>query len=160
MSLYDRNIALLRQYQVPYREVEHVPVLDYPTAKQVRGQFGLTGIESKSLFLRFKDRRYGMFVSLEGVRADIKRIRDLAGSRPSVATDEELIAETGCVPGCACPFGHKAAILLIIDRAIFQHEKLLYSPGPPERTLEVATRDIARLLPCLPNRVAYYNSDE
>ncbi|HKX54765.1 MAG TPA: YbaK/EbsC family protein, partial [Xanthomonadales bacterium] len=80
------------------------------------------------------------------------------GARPSIASDEELVALTGCVPQCACPLGHAAAITLVFDDAIFQHEYLLFSPGPPERTLEVSTADLARLLPTLPNRVLNYRS--
>ena len=51
-DLYARNMALLAQAAVPYREVVHEPVLDYATAATVRERFGLTGVESKSVLLR------------------------------------------------------------------------------------------------------------
>ncbi|MCY1546972.1 Aminoacyl-tRNA editing domain protein [compost metagenome] len=133
-------------------------MLDYPTAHAVRQRFGLRGVESKSLFLRLKDGTYAMLVTLEGARADWPRLKALLGTRPSVASDEELVRLTGCVPQCACPLGHAEEIVLLVDEAIFQHDYLIYSPGPPERTLEVATADLARLLPQLPNRVLHYRS--
>ncbi|MBM7061444.1 YbaK/EbsC family protein [Pseudomonas sp. UL073] len=158
MSLYDRNLALLDTQAIAYRLVEHEPVLDYPTAHAVRARFGLRGVESKSLFLRLKDGRYAMLVTAEGARADWPRLKTLLGARPSVASDAELIELTGCVPQCACPFGHAAEIELVFDDALLGHEHLLYSPGPPELTLEVATADLPRLLASLPNRVHHLHA--
>ena len=158
MSLYERNLSLLRESGIGFREVEHEPVLDYDAAARIRKRFGLTGKESKSIFLRLKDGRYGMFVTVEGKRADLKRIGNLTGSRPSICGDEELIRETECVPKCVCPFGHKAEILLILDSEVFRYDKLLYSPGPPERTIEVATSDLERLIAVLPNTILRYDN--
>ena len=157
MSLYERNLSLLRESGIGFREVEHEPVLDYDAAARIRQRFGLTGKESKSVFLRLKDGRYGMFVTVEGKRADLKRICSLTGSRPSICGDEELIRETECVPKCACPFGHKAEILLILDNEVFLYDKLLFSPGPHERTIEVATGDLERLIAVLPNAILRYD---
>lgn len=157
-ALHARNLALLTEHRIPFREVEHEAVLDYPTAHAVRQRFGLRGVESKSLFLRLKSGGYAMLVTLEGARADWAQLKALLGARPSVASDDELTALTGCMPQCACPFGHAAGIALVFDRAILDHDYLLYSPGPPERTLEVPTAGLSRLLPSLPNRVLYYRS--
>lgn len=159
MSLHARNLALLDEHAIRYREVSHEPVLDYPTAHAVRERFGLRGVESKSLFLRLKGGGYAMLVTLEGARADWAQLKALLGARPSIASDEELVELTGCVPQCACPLGHAEEIGLVFDEAIFRHEFLIYSPGPPEYTLEVATADLARLLPKLPNRVLHYRSE-
>ncbi len=158
MSLHARNLALLECHGIPYREVSHEAVLDYPTAHAVRQRFGLRGVESKSLFLRLKGGGYAMLVTLEGARADWVQLKALLGARPSIAGDGELVQLTGCVPQCACPLGHAEEIALVFDEAIFRHDFLLYSPGPPERTLEVATADLARLLPRLRNRVLHYRS--
>jgi len=159
-TLYDRNIALLKSSGVTYREVEHEVVLSYETAARVRQRFGLTGVESKSLLLRLKDGRYCMFVSVEGKRADFNKIKDLVGSKPSLCTDEELVEQTGCVPKCACPFGHEERIILIIDSAIFNYAKFLYSPGIPERTVEIATADLEKIITGLPNPVVRYTANE
>jgi Ala-tRNA(Pro) deacylase len=159
-TLYDRNIALLKSSGVVYREVEHEVVLTYETAASVRQRFGLTGVESKSLLLRLKDGRYCMFGSVEGKRANFKKIKDLVGSKPSLCTDEELVEQTGCVPKCACPFGHEERIILIIDSAIFNYAKFLYSPGIPERTVEIATADLEKIIAGLPNPVVRYTVNE
>jgi Ala-tRNA(Pro) deacylase len=145
---------------VAYREVEHEAVLSYETAASVRQRFGLTGVESKSLLLRLKDCRYCMFVSVEGKRAVFKKIKDLVGSMPSLCTDEELVEQTGCAPKCVCPFGHEERIILIIDSAIFNYAKFLYSPGIPERTVEIATADLEKIIAGLPNPVVCYTANE
>ncbi|MCY1279359.1 Aminoacyl-tRNA editing domain protein [compost metagenome] len=158
MPLHARNLALLDRHAIPYRQVEHEAVLDYPTAHAVRERFGLRGVESKSLFLRLKDGRHAMLATLEDARADWAQLKRLLGARPSIASDAELVELTGCVPQCACPFGHAPEIELIVDEALFAHDYLLYSPGPPTFTLEVATADLRRLIAGLPNRVHAYRA--
>ncbi|MGB6420544.1 MAG: YbaK/EbsC family protein [Anaerolineales bacterium] len=155
-NLYRQNIDLLQSAGIEYREFEHEPVLCYEKAAQIRQRFNLSGVESKSLFLKLKDDRYCMFISLEGKRFDPKRLRVLLGSKSKVCSDQELNEETGCVPKCACPFGHSAEVTLIIDNEIFQHERFIYSPGPPEKTIEIKTEDIQEILNCSPNKVFYY----
>ncbi|MBJ7548717.1 YbaK/EbsC family protein [Pseudomonas sp. OA3] len=149
--LCQRNLDLLQRLNIDHRLVEHEPVLDYPTAHAVRQRFGLRGVESKSLFLRTGAQRYAMLISLESARADWVRLKALLGS------DEELIEQTGCVPMCACPFGHDAGITLLIDRAVLACDFLLYSPGPPELTLEVPGSELPRLLKAQPNAQLEYS---
>lgn len=155
-SLCQRNLDLLRRLDIAHRLVEHEAVLDYPSAHAVRQRFALRGVESKSLFLRVASQRHAMLVSVEGARADWARLKALLGSRPRIASDEELTALTGCVPMCACPFGHDAGITLLIDRAVLACDFLLYSPGPPELTLEVPGSELPRLLAALPNAQLEY----
>ncbi|MDG9758926.1 YbaK/EbsC family protein [Pseudomonas sediminis] len=154
--LCQRNLGLLQRLQISHRLVEHEAVLDYPTAHAVRQRFGLRGVESKSLFLRNGAHRYAMLITLEGARADWARLKALLGSRPRIASDEELIEQTGCVPMCACPFGHDASITLLVDRAVLTCDFLLYSPGPPELTLEVPGSELPRLLKAQPNAQLEY----
>lgn len=155
-QLCQRNFDLLQRLGIAHRLVEHEPVLDYPSAHAVRQRFGLRGVESKSLVLRSGAQRYAMLITLEGARADWAKLKALLGSRPRIASDEELTEHTGCVPMCACPFGHDASITLLIDRAVLACDFLLYSPGPPELTLEVPGDELQRLLAALPNTLLEY----
>jgi Ala-tRNA(Pro) deacylase len=155
-NLYRQNIALLQSAGIEYREFEHEPVLSYEKAARIRQRFNLSGVESKSLFLNLKDDRYCMFISVEEKRFDSKRLRTLLGSKSKVCSDQELNEVTDCVPKCACPFGHPAEITLIIDNEVFEHECFIYSPGPPEKTIEIKTEDIHQLVRAGPNKVVYY----
>ncbi len=149
--LKQRNLDLLARAGIAYRLVEHEPVFDYPTAHAERQRDGLRGTESKSLFLDLRDGRHGLLLTLEGQRADWTQLKNLLGRRPRIASDEELTRLTSCLPGCACPFGHAAEIPLLLDERVLAVEHLLYSPGPPELTLEIAGRDLPQLLCVLPN---------
>ncbi len=135
--------------------MSHEPVLDYALAAEIRRRFGLTGVESKSLFLRLKSGGYCMYVTIEGKRADFDRLKEVLGCKVSVASQEELQEQTGCRPFCAVPFGHSDGITLVVGRGIFQHDKFLYSPGPPEKTIEIGTSDVRRILEAVKNRVVY-----
>ena len=157
-TLYHNNLALLKEASIKYTEYAHEPVLTYAKAAEIRARFDLKGIESKSLFLQLKDKRYCMFVSVEGNRLDTKKIKSELGSKPRICSDEELTRITGCVPKCAVPFGHPAQVTLIIDQDIFEHEQYLYSPGPPGKTMLIQTADIPQLLEIVPNQIVFYSS--
>lgn len=150
-QLKQRNLDLLARAGIAYRLVEHEPVFDYPTAHAVRQRFNLRGTESKSLFLDLRDGRHALLLTLEGQRADWSQLKYLLGRRPRIASDAELTQLTACLPGCACPFGHAAEIPLLLDERVLTVEHLLYSPGPPELTLEIAGCDLPQLLAVLPN---------
>lgn len=158
-TLFKRNISLLLEAGIDHREFEHQPVLNYEQARAVREKHHLPGVESKSLFIQLKDSRYCMFVSVEGKRLNPKLVRDLLGSKPRICSDEELSKITGCVPKCACPFGHPDEVTLIVDFDIFQHDSFLYSPGPPEKTIEIYTKDIHKLLKIMNNPIVYYKDE-
>lgn len=156
-TLYQANLALLARAGIAFDEYLHEPVFSYATAEQVRTRFGLSGRESKSLFLRLKDGRYCLFLTLQGRRLDAGRLKALLGSRPALCSDAELTAQTGCLPQCACPFGHAAEIILVVDRAVLEGGSLLYSPGPPDRSIEIAAADLPALLACCSNPLLFYD---
>ncbi|MFH1224663.1 MAG: YbaK/EbsC family protein [Candidatus Diapherotrites archaeon] len=152
-TLYDANIKLLKSLNINFRECTHEPVLSYEAAAKVRQKFGLTGVESKNLFLKAKGGGYFMLVTIEGKRADFEKLKELLGSKVSVAGQEELKEKTGCEPYCAIPFGFGKEIGIIVDSGIFMHEKFIYSLGPPEKTIEIETKDINKILGALVNKI-------
>ena len=154
-TLYANNIELLEKSGIEYLEVCHEPVLSYDMAAEIRARLHLTGIESKSLFLELKDGRYCMFITIEGNRLDSKQMKAITGSKPRICSSDDLVEQTGCVPHCACPFGHKEEITLVLDRAIFQDDGFLYSPGPPDKTIEILSDDIHQLLEHCPNEIMF-----
>ena len=156
-ELSERVHALLDRAGVAYREVEHEPVYDYETAARVRELFGLEGVESKNLFLKTRDGRYAIFVTVQGKRLDSKAMKRLLGSAVSVGSDAELTEMTGCEPGCAVPFGHDASIVLVIDDEIFRHQRFIFSPGPPSQTMVIDTASIPAILSAGANEVVRYS---
>jgi Ala-tRNA(Pro) deacylase len=149
----ERTLALLEQAGIEYKEVTHAPVFSYEDAEKVREEHNLTGTESKSLFIRLKDGRFCMYVTTEGQRADLKLVKKVLGSKPSVCSDEELTEQTGCLPKCACPFGHKPEISLIVDTRILECDRFIFSSGPPEKTIEIAASDLEKILAVTTNPI-------
>jgi len=74
-QLYKNNIEILKTLKIPYKEYDHEPVLNYETAKKIRTQFQLTGIESKNLFLKSKDNTYYLLLSIEGKKTDFDLLK-------------------------------------------------------------------------------------
>jgi Ala-tRNA(Pro) deacylase len=148
--------GLFEQSGLPFAPHVHEPVLDYETAAMVRKRFDLTGVETKSLFLRAKSGRYLMFVTLEGERLDRAQAQQALGEKVSIASGDELQAETGCVPGCAVPLGLPCRIALLIDPKVETAHSLIFSPGPPTETLQVSSEEWARLIGAVDNPTLRY----
>jgi Ala-tRNA(Pro) deacylase len=93
-------------------------------------------------------------VTVEGKRADFDRLGELLGSKVKLASQEELREKTGCEARCAASFGYPEDIIIIFDApGVMKHEKFLFSPGPPEKTLEIETKDIEKILGTAGNEV-------
>ncbi len=147
---------IFRAVGVPFAPLVHEPVLDYETAARVRDRFGLTGTETKALFLRRRSGAYVMFVSLESERLDASKARELLGEKVSIAAGDELSTETGCIPGCAVPLGLPEKIVLLLDRKVRTPARLIFSPGPPTETIEISAGEWESLLSAVPNQIVEY----
>ncbi|KXF80191.1 YbaK/EbsC family protein [Enterovibrio coralii] len=153
-----RNIALMTQCDVAYQSWQHEPILDFATDERIGNELGWTATPTKSLFLSFKNGEYALLLTHRDARLDSKKVKALMGKRPSIASDEEMIAQLGCVPGAVCPFGMPVAIPLIVDDVLFSFEELMYTPGPPEYTFAFGVPSLSALLDALPNPVYRLNA--
>lgn len=154
-----RVAGLFHKAGVPFEPIEHQPVYTYAAAEQVRNEFGLTGTETKSLFLKGKsDGQWAMFVSVEGARLDFKMAKAVLGWKPSTTTAEELTSITGCEPGCAVPLGHPDDVTLLIDTCTYDVERLIFSPGRPQHTVEVEQQQWRSLIESVTNPVIEYGA--
>ena len=152
---YQNNIELLKKRNINFKEFDHEPVFDYEAIEVIRKKFNLTGVESKNLFLKTKDNRYYVFVTTQNKRADFNKLKELLGTKVSLASKEDLKEQTGCEPGCAVPFGFNEDIIIIVDKEVFNHEKFVYSPGPPEKSIEITTKDLKIIFDNLKNKVIF-----
>mgnify|MGYP002508862565 CR=1 FL=1 len=72
------------------RVVTHEPILNYETAERVDKELGLTGTETKTLFLKGKSNNYYLFITLSDVRMDSKVLKSLFGEKVSLVNGEEI----------------------------------------------------------------------
>lgn len=152
-QIYQYNVDLLQQLEVNFEEWRHEPILDFATDVRVAEQLGWTGTHSKSLFLKLKGGGHVLYLTHKDARLDSKAIKQVLGKRPSICSDEEMIALLGCVPGAVCPFGIPEHIEIVVDSALYQHAEILYTPGHPELTIGIAGSSLTKLLQAIPNSV-------
>ncbi|ENQ3105796.1 Ala-tRNA(Pro) deacylase [Bacillus sp. 491mf] len=154
--MYEEVISLLHKTNVLYEKFEHEPILDYETDRLIRNRLGLDGEPSKSLFMKTKFGAYYVFFTLEGSRIDMKQMKDIIGTRVSLCSPDELREQTGCIPGCVAPFGYTQDVTIIVDSSVYQHEKILISPGVPEFTISLSTEELRKILSTCGNTVLEY----
>ncbi|MEH6848850.1 MULTISPECIES: YbaK/EbsC family protein [Bacillus] len=154
--MYEEVISLLHKTNVLYEKFEHEPILDYETDQLIRNRLGLDGEPSKSLFMKTKFGAYYVFFTLEGSRIDMKQMKDIIGTRVSLCSPDELREQTGCIPGCVAPFGYTQDVTIIVDSSVYQHEKILISPGVPEFTISLSTEELRKILSTCGNTVLEY----
>ncbi len=103
LSVHDRLVRFLTEAGVSFRELHHEPTPTSADAARVRGE--PIGCGAKALLLKADD-KYRLFVLPGDRRLDSASVkRQLAVERLRFASKEELLAQTGLVPGAVPPFG-------------------------------------------------------
>ncbi len=152
-DIFQRNVSLMEACGVNYKQWQHEPILDFDTDLKVGERLGWTAAPTKSLFLRFKSGDFALLLTHKNARLDTKRVKALMGQRPSIASDDEMIAAIGCVPGAVCPFGLPEDIHVILDESLLSFDSLMYTPGLPEFTFAFPAAHLTALLDALPNPI-------
>ncbi|MDF2154097.1 YbaK/EbsC family protein [Vibrio sp. CAU 1672] len=145
-QIHQINRERLNSLSIPFREWQHEAILDFETDINVAAKLGWSGIHTKSLFLKLKGQGYAVYLTDKDSRLDAKRIKVITGKRPSICSDDEMVAQLGCLPGAVCPIGLPEHVSIIVDSRLYQHQELLYTPGLPEFTFGFAGQALKRLL--------------
>ncbi len=151
-SVYDAIIGLLRQHQIPYKEFDHEPILNYDDAEKQKQKFQWSGTESKNVFMKGDDSTYYVFVTFQGQRVDFKKLKELLGVKLSIASEDDVRAVAQCVPGCVAPFGFSSDITILLDPTLFTHTDYLFSPGVTTKTIQTNVQELKKIFDGLPNR--------
>lgn len=140
---------ILERLNLHPRVVTHEPILNYETANKVDEELGLTGIETKTLFLKSKkgDNHY-LFITLASERMDSKVLKNILGEKITMVTGEEMIELTGMQPGCMTPFGLKENLIqkVVVDPKIYNEEKLILAFGSETMSVEMTPEDLKAIL--------------
>lgn len=104
LSVHDRLVRFLTEAGVSFRQLHHEPTPTSADAARVRGE--PIGSGAKALLLKADD-RFRLFVLPGDRRLDSASVKRQFGlGRLRFASREELLAQTGLVPGAVPPFGH------------------------------------------------------
>lgn len=140
----DALLDLLRGADVAFRQVEHGPTRTSEESSAARGE--PLAIGGKTLLLKV-DGRFELFVLSAARRMVSSRARKAVGARRSrFATEDELLAMTGLVPGTVPPFGEPILPFpLHADRSVLENENIAFNAASPTESIVMATADWLRL---------------
>jgi Ala-tRNA(Pro) deacylase len=103
VSVHERLVRYLTEAGVSFRQLHHEPTPTSADAARVRGE--PIGSGAKALLLKADD-QFRVFVLPGDRRLDSASVkRQLGVDRLRFASKEELLAQTGLVPGAMPPFG-------------------------------------------------------
>ena len=144
----EKCYEILKELNLEPRVVTHEPILNYETADKVDKELGLTGTESKTLFLKGKSGTFYLFITLATERMDSKILKNILGEKVKLVSGDEMIETTGMKPGCMKPFGLKDGLIkaIVVDSQIYNEEKLICAFGSETMSVEIKSEDLKKIL--------------
>lgn len=144
MKIFDQITALLQAAGAQFRHVHHQPTRTSEESAQARGEDIRIG--AKALLIKTDD-VFRLFVLSAALRLDSDAVKhQLIVKKTRFATPEELLAQTGLVPGSVPPFGRPILPYdLHIDDSIFANERVAFNAGSLTDSLILATADYVRI---------------
>jgi Ala-tRNA(Pro) deacylase len=141
--------AFLDRLSVRHTTVTHPPLFTVADSRELRGQ--IAGGHTKNLFLKDKGGWFCLVVADENAAIDLKSIHHRLGcKRVSFGSADLLMQHLGVAPGSVTPFAAindtSAAVSVVLDAAMMQHEVLNFHPLTNTMTTSVASPDLVRFL--------------
>lgn len=148
---------IIEELKLNPRIVTHEPILNYETADKVDKELGLTGTETKSLFLKSKNDNYYLYITLAGRRMDSKALKSILGEKINMVSGDEMVELTGMQPGCMTPFGLQEGLIksIVIDSKIFDEEKLILAFGSETMSMEISKDEFKVLMEDVYDNIKY-----
>lgn len=145
-SIYERIIELLNENHVKYTEAEHHQEGHGTHVAQFHGLDETSG--AKAIVVKLKKPDSYCLVVLPFTRnLDSKALQKIMGVKgASFAPHEKSEELTGCVSGSIPPFSFHNDVLLIIDNAIKDHQKIFFNAGRLDRSVAINTSDYCKLV--------------
>ena len=127
---------------IEYEKLEHEPVTTSEAAAGARASRLEQG--AKALVVKAKDEYYHLIISA-AARLDSKKLRQAIGSRKlRFATEEEVLALTGCRPGAVPPFGNVFDLPVLMDELLLAEDTVYFNCGSHTVSLRMGREDLQR----------------
>ncbi len=94
------------------------------------------GMIAKTLLFRAGD-RYGLFVMAGDMRVNTKKVKELLGSKPRMATPEEVEQITGYRVGGVCPFALATDVPVYLDASMQRFDMIYPAAGSAHSALPI-----------------------
>jgi len=134
----------LEREGVAYRFVQHEATTTSEASAKARGEDIRIG--GKALLLK-ADETFRLFVLSAAMRLDSAAARRAVGAKSvRFATAEELLAQTGLVPGSVPPFGSPILPFeLYVDESVTANEKIAFNAGSLTDSIVMSVADYLRM---------------
>lgn len=109
---------------------------------------------AKSMVFKTKNSDYLMVVSTGDSRVNSKAVKELAGSKASMANAEEVLAVTGFSPGGVCPFGPKTELPIYLDESLKRYDLVYAAAGTSNSVLPVTFDQLQSITGGIPCKVS------
>jgi prolyl-tRNA editing enzyme YbaK/EbsC (Cys-tRNA(Pro) deacylase) len=135
---------LLTDAGVAFREVSHAPTYTSEDSARARGEELRIG--GKAIVLKADD-SFRLFVMPADRKLDSAAVkRHLGVKKLRFATPQELLEQTGLVPGSVPPFGPPVLpFALYVDEPIRQNERIAFNAGSLTTSIILAVSDYLAL---------------
>ena len=139
-------IAFLRQLEIPHTVFQHTgPVHSLEQAAIERKQRPEQVI--RSIVFRLSEDQFVMVLMAGPGQVPWKALRKhFNQSRLTMATEEEVLRVTGCVPGSVNPFALLLPIPVLIDRAILNLSEVSFGSCQRGVAILINPRDLTKAL--------------
>lgn len=141
---------VLDELEIHYEKHEHPAVFTVDEAAQY--ERNIHAAKTKNLFLRNKKGDAHYLVIAESTRkVDLKALAEKLGeSKLSFASPDRMMKHLGLTPGSVSPFGlindGDKSVRVIVDKNLFDHEKVGFHPNINTATLVIGTKDFRKFL--------------
>jgi len=143
MNPFEKIKALLEEKGVEYFTKEH--------PNEPNGSEKAMGFDpeqtphhegAKAIVLKGKKtKQFYHFVLPDDLRLDQKKVKELVGEKVSFASAEEVIAETGCIPGSVPPFGSAIGMKTRVDSKFDKDKEIFFNAGSLTNSIRMQYKD-------------------
>ena len=152
MSMNKEEIySFLQENEFEFEWLEHKAV--YNMAEMAEVELPHPEAEAKNLFVRDDKKRDYYLITVRGdKRVDLKEFQKQQGTRRlSFASDEDLMAILGLIPGAVTPLGllndDERKVTLYLDRSFAEDPKLIgVHPNDNTATVYLKTDDLVKII--------------
>ncbi|HZJ85298.1 MAG TPA: YbaK/EbsC family protein [Syntrophomonadaceae bacterium] len=109
---------------------------------------------AKSMVFKTKEEDYIMILAAGDVRINSKAVRDLVGSRTSMAKAEEVMEVTGYYPGGVCPYALETPIPVYLDESLKDYDVIYTAAGTANTVLPISFAELKEITGASVCRVA------
>jgi len=152
-ATHERLLALLAgRSGAPFTRLTHAPTRTSQESANVRGATLASG--AKAMLLRASraplpgGKLFCLAVMSAAVKAELGRLKKLLGVKDlSLATEAEVLAVTGCVPGAVPPFGSLfSGVLTVVDASLSaQGATINFNAGLRTESVGMGVADYLRI---------------